>query len=220
MSRKVLPLTKQLYNYLLANSLRESAALKSLRLETEKMPGWAMQLAPDAAQFLGMLLKIMQAKNVIEIGTFTGYSTLLMAECLPKYGKIITCEVDEKVTRVASQFWQQAGMAHKIDLRLGQANDTLDALLEQGYHGFFDFVFIDADKRGYIDYYEKSYRLLKKGGLIAIDNVLWDGNVLEENPSQKSTAAIQNFNEHVKNDKRVDISMIPIGDGLTLAYKR
>lgn len=220
MSRKTLPLTEQLYNYLLSNTLRESTVLKHLRHETLGMTGSAMQIAPEQGQFMSLLLKLIQAQKVLEIGTFTGYSTLVMAEALPKFGKIITCDVDEKTTQVARQFWEQAGLSHKIESKIGPAVKTLDELLNQGYTSYFDFIFIDADKSNYIDYYEKAYRLVRKNGLIAIDNVLWDGKVVDENINDNSTKAIREFNNHLKDDMRVDISMIPIGDGLTLAYKR
>jgi predicted O-methyltransferase YrrM len=220
MSRKTLPLTEQLYQYLLSNSLRESAVLQHLRQETMGLRGGEMQISPEQGQFMALLLKLMQAQKVLEIGTFTGYSSLVMAEALPQYGKVITCDVDAQSTAIAKQFWQQGGVEHKIESRIGPAVETLDELIEEGYTGHFDFAFIDADKRNYIEYYEKAYRLVRKNGLIAIDNVLWDGKVIDENNTDKATVAIREFNKHVKADMRVDLSLIPIGDGLTLAYKR
>ena len=220
MSRKTLPLTQQLYEYLLSTSLREAPVLIHLRQETSHMPGAQMIISPEQGQFMALLLKLMQAKNVLEIGTFTGYASLVMAQALPQYGRIITCDIDEKATQVAQNFWAQAGCQNKITLRLGPAVDTLDEMIEQDQHGMFDFIFIDADKKAYLDYYEKSYHLLKKGGLIAVDNVFLGGKVADQNCTDPQTGAMRAFNDFLKEDLRIDLSMVPIGDGLLLAYKR
>ena len=219
MSNQTINLTPELYDYILKNTLRESAVLKDLRVKTKKLPGSMMQIAPEQGQFMAMLIKLMGARNIIELGTYTGYSTLAMAEALPKDGKIITCDVCEETSIIAKQFWAQAGFSHKINLQLGPALETLEQLLNNGEAEQFDFAFIDADKANYDDYFELCLKLIRPGGLIAIDNVLWDGAVVEQSNQEKSTQAIRDFNSKRTQDARIDLSLVPIADGLTLARK-
>lgn len=169
---------------------------------------------------MGLLIQMLGAKKTLDIGTFTGYSALAVALALPQDGKVIACDINVEWTALAKQFWALAGVAQKIDLRLAPALDTLQALLDNGEAGTFDFAFIDADKNNYINYYEAAVKLLRPGGLIAVDNVLWDGEVVNPSNQDKTTNSIRDLNQHIFNDKRVTISMLPIGDGLTLARKR
>ncbi|MBL1433810.1 MAG: SAM-dependent methyltransferase [Gammaproteobacteria bacterium] len=219
MSKQTLNLSDELYHYMLSVSLRESDELKALRIETAQDPMAMMQISPEQGQFMALLVKLMSAKNIIEIGTFTGYSSLAMAQSSGDDAHIIACDVNEEWTSVARRYWQQAGVADKIDLRLAPAVDTLDSLLENGREGSFDFAFIDADKTNYQAYYEKCLALIRVGGLIAVDNVLWDGSVVEPEKMDADTVAIRQFNESLRHDNRVDISLVPIADGLTLAMK-
>jgi len=212
-------LSPEIYQYLLNVSLREDPTLKELREATLLHPAHQMMTGADQSQLLAMLVKIMGAGYVLEVGTFTGYSTLSIALALPKNGQIITCDIDEASTQIAKSFWEKAGVDNKIDLKIGPALDTLDGLMNEGKRNCFDFVFIDADKRNNDNYYEKSLDLVRTGGLIAIDNVLWYGRVVDSEDQEKTTQAIREFNKKLHTDQRVDISMIPIGDGLTLARK-
>lgn len=220
MSHRTINLTEELYDYMLAVSLREPAVMRRLRAETAKLPWARMQSSPEAAQLLGLLVELTGAKKVIEVGTFTGYGTLAMALALPPGGRVVACDVSEEYTAIARRFWKQAGVDRKIDLRLAPALQTLDALLKSGAAGTFDLAFIDADKESYRHYYERVLKLMRKGGLIAVDNVLWSGRVLDNRDKSAATAAIRAFNRALKNDSRVTLSMIPIGDGVTLARKR
>lgn len=220
MSPKTLALTEPLYDYLLAVSGREPEILQQLRQETAQHALARMQIAPEQGQFMALLVQLMGAKKIIEIGTFTGYSTLWMATALPAGGKIIACDVNEDWTAIARRYWEAAGVSHKIDLRLAPALQTLTYLIHQGNVGTFDFVFIDADKANYHQYYELSLTLLRPGGLLAIDNVLWDGRVVEYPPQDADTEAIQELNQKLTHDQRITLSLVPIGDGLTLALKR
>ncbi|MGK2914839.1 MAG: class I SAM-dependent methyltransferase [Porticoccaceae bacterium] len=220
MSNKSITLTAELYRYLLEVSLREPVILRDLRAETAKLAAANMQIAPDQGQFMALLLRLMGARRVIEIGTFTGYSALVMALALPADGELIACDISADYTAVARRYWHDAGVAHKIDLRLAPAADTLRGLAAAGRQGEFDFVFIDADKAGYRDYYELSLPLLRQGGLVVVDNVLWNGSVIDTDRQDADTVAIRAFNQAVHGDERVEISMIPVGDGLTLLQKR
>jgi predicted O-methyltransferase YrrM len=220
MSIKTLELDQQLYEYLLSVSLHESEILTQLRQETAQLPSARMQIAPEQGQFMAFLLKLMNAKKTLEVGVFTGYSSLVTALALPEDGQIIACDLDENYTKIARQYWEKAGVSEKIKLYLAPALETLDQLLAQGEAETFDFAFIDADKRNYLNYYEKCLQLVKKGGLIAIDNVLWYGRVADSEVQDKQTLAIRDFNQHIHQDERVIISLVPIGDGLTLAIKK
>lgn len=219
MSAQTLNLTPALYDYLLKVSLRESPVLKELRDETHKLPGFNMQIAPEQGQFMALLVKLLQAKKTLDIGTFTGYSALVVALALPPSGEVHTCDIDDRMTHIAQQFWHKAKVDHKIQLHLGSASDTLQQFIDQGQQGTFDFIFIDADKNNYQDYYEKGLQLLRTGGLIAIDNVLWDGAVVDPTINDKQTQSIRALNEKIFHDKRITLSLLPIADGLTLAQK-
>lgn len=219
MATRRLNLTTELYQYIADNSLRESECLQELREYTSQLPGARMQISPEQGQFMALLAELIQARKVIEIGTYTGYSSLVVAEVLPEDGILITCDIDEKATSIAKKFWQQAGVDNKIQLRLGPGLDTLKLLLDDGLKNSFDFAFIDADKRAYESYYELILQLTRQGGLILIDNVLWSGRVADVADSPQ-TEALQQFNKKVLQDERVSLSLLPIGDGLTLARKR
>lgn len=220
MANKTLALDTQLYNYLLSHSLREPDVLQKLRSETANHPDGLMQIAPEQGQFMALLVQLMGARKALEIGVFTGYSSLAIALALPEDGKIVACDVNEEYTEIARRYWQRADVASKVDLRIAPALETLEKLLQNGEAQTFDFAFIDADKQNYLNYYERSLQLVRTGGLIAIDNVLWNGRVANPNVQDNSTEAIRTFNQTLYNDKRVTISLIPIGDGLTLALKR
>jgi len=219
MSNQTLNVSDELYHYILSVSLRESDELKALRAETAKDTMAMMQISPEQGQFMALLVKLINAKNILEIGTFTGYSSLAMAQASSDDTKIITCDVSEEWTSVASRYWQLAGVANKVELRLAPALDTLNSLVKQGRSESFDFAFIDADKTNYQAYFEKCLDLIRPGGLIAIDNVLWGGSVIELAKVDDDTVAIRQFNDKLSKDSRVDISLIPIADGLTLAIK-
>ncbi len=211
-----------LYDYILKSSLREPEVLTRLRRETVEMPRAVMQVAPDQGQFLRLLVEMLGARRVVEIGTFTGYSSLSMALALPADGRLIACDISEEFTRVARRYWQEAGVDDRVELRLGPAAETLEVLRQDPAlgPGSLDLAFIDADKGNYQVYFDLCLALLRPGGVIAIDNVLWDGAVLDETINGGDTAAIRAFNANLKRDNRVSISMLPIADGLTLAVKR
>lgn len=219
MSNRPLALDEKLYAYLLAHGVRETPAQSGLR-EATRTHEWAvMQICPEQGQFMAMLVLLMGARRAIEIGVFTGYSALSVAQALPDDGLLLACDVSDEYTRIGRSFWQAAGVAHKIDLQLAPALQTLDARLLQGEAGTYDFAFIDADKVNYDAYYERCLCLLRPGGLITIDNVLWSGAVVLPAETD-STVALQALNTKLHADQRVDISMLPIGDGLTLVRKR
>lgn len=219
MSCETLNLDATLYRYLLDHSLREHPALTGLRLATLALPNGNVQSAPEQVQFMSLLLRLMQARQVLEIGVFTGYATLAFALALPEQGRVCACDISEQHMRIGQLFWEKTGVAHKIDFRCAPALDTLHILLVQGQENFYDFAYIDADKSNYDAYYESCLRLVRPGGLIAIDNVLWRGRVAYTAQSD-STAAIQALNLKLHRDTRIDLSILPIGDGLALAYKR
>jgi caffeoyl-CoA O-methyltransferase len=220
MSTRSLNLTDDLYAYLLDNSLRESDLLRRLREETAKMPWGGMQIAPEQGQFMALLVRLMAARRCIEIGTFTGYSALAVAAALPPDGRLVACDINETTTAVARRYWQEAGLAGRIELRLAPALETLAALIAEGGDGSYDFIFIDADKSNYDAYYELALELLRPGGLIAVDNVLWDGAVIDSTREDEDTEAIRALNAKIVRDQRVSCSMLPVGDGLTLAHKQ
>jgi predicted O-methyltransferase YrrM len=213
---KQLPITPDLYEYLLDKSLREHPVLTSLREETSSMELANMQVAPEQAQFLQLLLRLIHAKNVLELGTFTGYSALAMSLVLPDDGQLITCDISTEWTKRTEHFWRQANQEHKIKLRLGPGLDTMYSLLNEGWEHQFDFIFIDADKTNYLNYYELALKLIKPQGLIAIDNVLWDGKVIDPDDVSGQTREIKKLNELIKQDPRVFVSLLPIADGLFL----
>lgn len=213
-------LTDGLYNYLLDASLRETPIQARLRAETEELPMAAMQISPEQGQFMALLARLMGVTRYLEIGTFTGYSALTMALAMPRDGRIVACDVSVDYTEIAQRYWAEAGVAGMIDLRLHPALEILEALLEAGEAETFDFAFIDADKENQAAYYESCLKLVRPGGLIAVDNVLWEGAVADPENTDADTDAIRALNSKLKEDDRVDLSMLPLGDGLTLARKR
>jgi predicted O-methyltransferase YrrM len=220
MSNASIGLDERLHSYLLEVGVREPEVLRRLRDETAAMPESNMQIAPEEGAFLGLLVRILGARKVLEIGTFTGYSSTAMALALPADGRIVCCDVSKEWTDVARRAWTDAGVADRVDLRLGPALDTLEQLLASGEAGSFDLAFIDADKANYAGYYEAALQLVRPGGLIAIDNVLWSGRVADPAETDESTVAIRELNDAIAADERVDVSMIPLADGLTLARVR
>lgn len=220
MSVRTLGLEDGVYQYLLAASLRESPLLRRLRDETAELPEANMQIAPEQGQFMALLLRLMGAVRGIEVGVFTGYSALCLAQALPPNGQLVACDVSEAWTAVGRRYWLEAGVADRIDLRIAPAMATLDILLESGEAGAFNFAFIDADKENYVAYYERCLELLGPGGLIMVDNVLWSGRVADPGNQESDTIAIRAFNRHLLHDERVELSLVPVGDGLTLARKR
>ncbi|TVS18201.1 MAG: SAM-dependent methyltransferase [Gammaproteobacteria bacterium] len=220
MSNRSIELDDRVHSYLLDVSLRESDLARRLREETARMPEHNMQIAPEQGQFMAMLVQLMGARRCIEIGVFTGYSSLMVAGALPPDGRLIACDVSDDYTRIARRYWKEAGLDDRIELRLGPALDSLDALLQQGGGSSFDFAFIDADKSNYDSYYESCLQLLRTGGLLAIDNTLWHGTVADPTVDDRDTRAIRALNRKLHDDSRVDLSLLPIGDGLTLCRKR
>ncbi|MEO1433064.1 MAG: class I SAM-dependent methyltransferase [Cyanobacteria bacterium J06632_19] len=219
MTKQTLGLENYIHQYLLSVSIREPEVLTKLREETANHPRNIMQISPEQGQFMALLVQLMGAKKALEIGVFTGYSSLVVALALPPEGKMVACDVSEEYTSIARRYWQQAGIADKIDLHIAPAIATLDKLIAEGETDTFDFAFIDADKSSYNDYYERALKLIRPGGLIAIDNVLWYGKVADSQIDDNRTKKIRALNEKIHQDERVTISMVPIGDGLTLARK-
>jgi len=219
MANRNTALDDELRAYLVAHSAREVPAQTGLRDATRSQPAAGMQIGPEQGQFLGLLVKLLGVRRAIEVGVFTGYSALTVALALPDDGRLLACDISDEYTRVGKPFWEAAGVAGKIELKLGPARETLDARIAAGEAGQYDFAFIDADKASYDAYYERCLVLLRPGGLIAIDNVLWGGSVAK--PAQDAdTAALQALNDKIHADARVDMAMVPIGDGVTLARKR
>jgi predicted O-methyltransferase YrrM len=211
-------LPREVERYIHEHSVREPAVLRELRAATAAVPHSGMQIGADQGQFMAILVKLMGARRCLEIGTYTGYSALAVALALPKDGKLVCCDVSEEWTAVGKPFWRKAGVAGKIDLRIGPALRTLDALKRE--RKTFDFVFIDADKPNYLNYYERCLKLLRRGGLIAVDNVLWSGEAANSEATDELTVALRKFNERLHKDKRVELAMLSIGDGVTLALKK
>jgi len=220
MTARTLKLDDALYGYLLDVSLRETPLLKRLRDETQALPMARWQVAPEQGQFLALLVKLTGARRLLEVGTFTGYSALCMASALPEDGSLLCCDIPGDYNATALRYWQEAGLAERIELRLAPALETLAQLEQQGQGGQFDLMFIDADKANYPAYLESALRLLHTGGLAIFDNTLWSGRVLEVNGQSADTRAIQALNRALKDDARVDLSLLPLGDGLTLCRKR
>jgi predicted O-methyltransferase YrrM len=220
MSTKTFTLSDELHDYLFRNSVREPEILSRLREETAQMPHGGMQISPEQGQFMRLLVELIGAKRVLEVGVFTGYSSTSVALALPDDGRIVACDVSEEFTGVARRYWQEAGVAHKIDLRLGPATETLRKMVDAGEADAFDFAFIDADKPNYDAYYEHALVLVRPGGLIGIDNTLWSGKVADPAIEDESTLRIRELNAKFYRDERITLSLVPIGDGLTLARKR
>lgn len=220
MSNRTIVMNDALYEYLLGASLRDLPVLKRLREETAKHPRARMQISPEQGQFMQLIARLMGARRCIEVGVFTGYSSLAVALALPADGHILACDVSEEFTAVARRYWKEAGVESKIELRLAPALETLDGRLKAGEAGSYDLAFIDADKSNYSGYYERILKLLRPGGLILVDNVLWSGAVIDKKDKSEDTVAIRAFNEALQRDERIDASLLPIGDGLTLARKR
>lgn len=220
MTIKSILVTDALYRYILSTSLREPEVLQQLREETALHTHSVMQIAPEQGQFMALLVELIGAKKILEIGVFTGYSSTCLALALPPEGRITACDISEAFTDVARRYWTQAGVADKIDLRLAPALETLNSLIADGQAGSYDMAFIDADKTNYDGYYELSLTLLRTGGLLVIDNVLWNGQVIDPSITDADTVAIRRLNEKIHADPRVSISLLPIADGLTLAVKR
>jgi len=220
MSNKSIILDDRLYRYLLSVTLREPEPLRELREETSRHPLAGMQIAPEQGQFMALLVELIGARKILEIGVFTGYSSTCMALALPPEGRLIALDLSEEHTRTARQYWQRAGVADRIELHLGPALDSLDKLLRDGEMGSFDLAFIDADKGNYTAYYERSLELLRPGGLLLIDNVLWSGKVADPSVQDEDTLAIRALNSKIHTDDRVTAVLVPIADGLSLVRKR
>lgn len=220
MSNRSIELDDRLHAYLLDVSLREDSIARELREHTARMPERNMQIAPEQGQFMALMLRLMGARQGLEVGVFTGYSSLLTAAALPADGRLVALDISAEYTSVAQSYWQQAGVDERIELRLGPALDSLTSLLRQGEAGRFDYAFIDADKGNYDAYYEACLQLLRPGGLLAIDNTLWHGNVADPAVDDGDTKAIRALNRKLHADDRIDLSLVPIGDGLSLCRKR
>jgi predicted O-methyltransferase YrrM len=220
MTSRSINLTDSLHRYLLDHSVRELPLLAELRAETRAMPNAQMQIGPEQGQFMALLVRLIGARRAIEVGVFTGYSSLAVAMALPDDGRLLACDVDAEWTAIARRYWRAAGVEHKVELVLQPAAETLAARVAAGEAATYDFAFIDADKTNYGMYYERVLELLRPGGLIAVDNTLWSGRVADEGVQDRDTVALRRFNDALHRDERVDLSLVPIGDGLTLARKR
>ena len=220
MTTKSIGLEQGLYDYLLQHSLREPKLLAELRAETAKLPQANMQIAPEQGQFMAMLARIIGARRYLEVGTFTGYSAVAVSLAMPQQGETTCLDISEEWTTIAQRYWIRAGLADRIHLHLAPASETLEALIRDGWSGDYDMAFIDADKTGYADYFEACLTLVRPGGLILVDNTLWDGKIADENEHDEDTRAIHAFNQRIFDDQRIDLSLLPIGDGLTIARRR
>ena len=219
MSSSVLPYSIELRNYLWEKGLDENPVLKRLREETENHPFALMQICPEQGALMANLVRLISAKKAIEVGTFTGYSALAVALALPEDGYLLACDISEEFTSIGKPYWEEAGVSENIDLQIAPAIETLKSKIEDGESNTYDFAFIDADKINYLNYYELCLDLIRSGGVIAIDNVLWGGSVIDSARTDDDTKAIREINDFIVSDKRVNISMIPVGDGVTLAVK-
>ena len=220
MSSTVLPYSIELRNYLWEKGLDENPVLKRLREETENHPFALMQICPEQGALMANLVRLISAKKAIEVGTFTGYSALAVALALPEDGYLLACDISEEFTSIGKPYWEEAGVSENIDLQIAPAIETLKSKIEDGESNTYDFAFIDADKINYLNYYELCLDLIRSGGVIAIDNVLWGGSVIDSARTDDDTKAIREINDFIVSDKRVNISMIPVGDGVTLAVKK
>ncbi len=219
MSVKTLFLPERLHDYLLECTLRETPVQRALRAATRKVPRSGMQISPEQGSLLQLLVRLTGARRCLEIGTYTGYSALAIALALPADGTLLCCDVSEEWTAIARRYWKRARIERKIELRLAPALMTLDALLARGSTGRFDFAFVDADKKNYRNYFERCLKLVRRGGLIAVDNTLWGGRVADRSARDEDTRAIRAFNRRLARDPRIAMAMVPIGDGLTLAMR-
>jgi predicted O-methyltransferase YrrM len=220
-ANRTIQVDEKLYQYILNVSVRETEILHRLREETAQLGGVArMQISPEQGQFMALLVELMGAHRMLEVGTFTGYSTLACATALPPDGELIACDVSKEWTDIAQKYWQEAGIHEKITLKIGPATNTLQTLLEEGKANSFDLMFIDADKANYDTYYELGLKLVRPGGLILIDNVLWSGAVANPSEQDEDTQAIRALNQKLHTDNRITLSLIPLADGLTLARRR
>mgnify|MGYP001307214616 CR=1 FL=1 len=220
MSTGILNYTKDLRDYLWDKGINEHPALKELRIETAGLPESMMQICPEQGALMGNLIRMISAKRTLEVGTFTGYSALAIALALPEDGYLLACDISEEFTSIGKPYWKEAGVLENIDLQIAPAIETLKSKIEDGESNTYDFAFIDADKINYLNYYELCLDLIRPGGVIAIDNVLWGGSVIDSARTDDDTKAIREINDFIALDKRVNISMIPVGDGVTLAVKR
>ncbi len=220
MANTTIGLSDDLAAYVVRVGTREPDVLARLREETAAMPQHGMQIAPEQGAFLALLVELIGARRCIEVGTFTGYSSTVVALALPDDGQVVCCDVSEEWTALARRYWDEAGVADKIDLRIAPATETLDGLLAAGEEDAFDFAFIDADKAGYDGYYERLLRLVRPGGLIALDNTLWGGEVLDEDTDDRDTRALRALNAKLADDERVTLCLLPVADGVTLARRR
>lgn len=213
-------ISAELYEYILATTLREDDLGRDLREVTARLPEANMQISPDQGQFMGMLVKLIDATRIIEIGVFTGYSSLCMARAMRDDGTLVACDISVDYTDVARRYWERAGVADRIDLRIGPAVDTLDGLIREGKGGEFDLAFIDADKGNYPGYYERCLSLLRSGGLVILDNILWSGRVVDPADTGRQTSILRDLTAEVGRDGRVaDVTLLPVADGLLMARK-
>ena len=220
MTNKTLTVDDRLYRYIVDHSLRETPLMRELREVTQRQELSRMQISPEQGQFMALLVELLDARRIIEVGTFTGYSALCMAQAMSAEGELICCDLNEQWTAIGIPFWERAGVRQRIDLRIAPALETLDGLLASGRAGSIDMVFIDADKTNYLNYFERCLALLRPGGLLMFDNTLWDGAVADPEVSDADTNALRALNRKLHGDQRVSLSLVPIGDGLTLARKR
>lgn len=220
MANKTIGLSDELADYVVEVGTREPDVLTRLREETAALPQHGMQIAPEQGAFLALLVELTGARRCLEIGTFTGYSSIAVAMALPEDGRIVCCDISEAWTSMARRYWDEAGVTGKIDLRIAPATETLDGLLADGAESTYDFAFVDADKSGYDGYYERLLRLVRPGGLIAFDNTLWSGRVLDQDAGDEDTRALQALNRKLAGDDRISLCLLPVADGVTLARRR